>query len=250
MSPPLSIVIINKNGASKITACLESVAFADEIVVVDSGSTDRSMEIAREKGARVIEQEWLGFGPQKQFTVDQATNDWVFSLDVDERVTEELAASIKATLENPALNAYEIVRCNRFLGRYLRHGEGYPDPILRLFNRNHARFSDDLIHEKVIPDGDVGRLKGDLLHESEEGLTAYLEKQDHYTTLQAEALIRRGKRATLPQQLLSPVWRFIKMYFLKLGLLDGWPGLVHIAVGCRNSFSKYAKARAMQRARR
>lgn len=238
---PLSAVIITLNAASQLEDCLKSVAFCDEIVVVDSGSTDGTQVLAEKHGARVIVSEWRGFGPQKQFAVEQAAHDWVFCIDADERVSDRLRASIDDVLVSPAQVAYRFPRCNRFMGRYLRHGEGYPDWSLRLFDRRHGRWSDDPVHEKVIADGEVGTLVGDLMHDSAETLDSYLAKQNRYTTLAAKDAIARGKSATAAQIVLSPMLRFIKFYVIRLGFLDGVPGLVHILIGCGNSFAKYAK---------
>ncbi len=243
----LSAVLITRNSAAVLPPCLESLRFADEIVIVDSGSTDATPDIARRANAKIVHQDWLGYGRQKQFAVAQASHDWVLCVDTDERVSEPLRESILRELAAPRFHAYEMPRRNRFLGRWLKHGEGYPDRSLRLFDRRHANWSDDAIHEKVIANGPVGRLAGDLLHESEQGLDDYLAKQDRYTTLQAEALHARGKQAGIVRMLLSPPLRFIKFYFLRLGFLDGIPGLLHILIGCRNSFTKYAKLRALQR---
>jgi glycosyltransferase involved in cell wall biosynthesis len=243
----LSAVLITRNSEAVLPACLQSLTFADEIVVVDSGSTDATLDIARRANAKIVHQDWLGYGRQKQFAVAQAAHDWVLCVDTDERVSDALHESILFELRAPRFHAYEMPRRNRFLGRWLKHGEGYPDWSLRLFDRRHANWSDDPIHEKVLTDGPVGRLDGDLLHESEQGLADYLAKQDRYTTLQAELLHAGGKRAGLARLLLSPPLRFIKFYFLRLGFLDGIPGLLHILVGCRNSFAKYAKLRALQR---
>lgn len=246
MTERLSVVVITRDVERELPACLASVTFADEILVVDSGSTDATLAIARRHGARVLEQSWLGFGPQKQYGVSQARHRWVLCLDADERVSDELRTSIVATLQSPPHTAYAMARCNRFMGRWLRHGEGYPDWSVRLFDRERAAWSDDPVHERVVSHGSVGRLKGDLLHESEAGgLSAYLEKQNRYTTLHAQMLHDRGKRASVGRLLFSPFFRFIKFYFLRLGFLDGVPGLVHIAVGCMNSFLKYAKLREL-----
>lgn len=242
---PLSAVLITKDAASRIEACLDALGFCAEIVVVDSGSSDGTAALARQRGARVIESDWRGFGPQKQFAVDQARYDWVLCVDADERVSAELRASIAAALAMPAFKAYRFARRNRFLGRYLRHGEGYPDWSLRLFDRRHARWSDDAVHEKVVTDAAVGTLAGDLLHDSAETLERYLAKQERYTTLAAQEALAAGKRAGVARLLLSPLVRFVKFYLLRLGFLDGWPGLVHILIGCRNSYRKYAKIRAL-----
>jgi glycosyltransferase involved in cell wall biosynthesis len=238
---PLSVVIIVLNAASQIEACLKSAAFADEIVVVDSGSRDDTREIALKYGARVLHQDWLGFGRQKQFAVGQASHDWVLCLDADERVSEPLRASVVEALQAPRFRAYRMPRCNRFMGRWLKHGEGYPDWSLRLFDRRAANWSEDEVHEKVLTTSPVGSLQGDLLHQSQESLAGYLEKQNRYTSLQAEELARRGKQVTFGRLAASPLLRFMKFYFLRLGFLDGVPGLVHISIGCFNSFVKYAK---------
>lgn len=244
---PISVVLITFNAARQLEACLQSVAFADEIVVVDSGSNDDTQAIALKYGARVIFQAWLGFGPQKQFAVKQARNDWVLCIDADERVSENLRFSIVDALDRPEFQAYRMPRSNRFMGRYLRHGEGYPDWSLRLFDRRHACWSEDTVHEKVLTSSKIGTLRGDLLHDSAEDLGAYLEKQNRYTTLQAATLYQSGHRAHLAQLLLSPVVRFVRFYFFRLGMLDGIAGLVHIIIGCGNSFMKYAKLMALQK---
>lgn len=256
---PLSAVLITRNAASQLAECLASVAFCDEIIVVDSGSDDGTAEIAARHGARVIQSDWRGFGPQKQFAVEQASHDWVLCIDADERVNERLRESILAVTcprsgipgtqseSAPTLAAYRFARCNRFMGRYLRHGEGYPDWSLRLFDRRRARWSADPVHEKVLANGEIGTLQGDLLHESAESLEAYLAKQNRYSTLAAREALASGQRATVVHLLSSPLLRFIKFYFFRLGLLDGLPGFVHILAGCSASFAKYAKMLAFQR---
>ena len=244
---PLSAAIITLDCARPLAACLDSLGFCDEILVVDSGSTDGTVELAQSRGARVIRREWRGFGAQKQFAVEQASHDWVLCVDSDERVTPELRAGIERALAAPAAHAYEFARRNRFMGRYLRHGEGYPDWSLRLFDRRHARWSDDEVHEKVIAQGPPGRIAGDLLHDSAETLDGYLAKQNRYTTIAAQRLMLDGRRAGFARLVLSPLLRFIRFYFLRLGFLDGLPGLVHIAIGCQNSFLKYAKTIDLQK---
>lgn len=238
---PLSVAIITLNAATQLEACLQSARFGDEIVVVDSGSSDGTQALAQRHGARVVHQDWLGFGPQKQFAVDAASHDWVLCLDADERVTPELQAAIENALKDPSTAAFRFARCNRFLGRYLRHGEGYPDWSLRLFDRRQARWSDDAVHEKVITQGRIGELPGDLLHDSAESLASYLTKQNRYTTLAADMAFATGKRASLGRIAFSPLLRFIKFYFIRQGFRDGLPGLIHIVIGCCNSFMKYSK---------
>jgi glycosyltransferase involved in cell wall biosynthesis len=238
---PLSVAIITLNAASQLEECLRSIDFVDDIVVIDSGSTDETQALAMRYGARVIDQDWLGFGPQKQFAVDSAVHDWVLCLDADERVSPELQGAIKNALENPSAGSFRFPRCNRFLGRYLKHGEGYPDWSLRLFDRRQARWSDDAVHEKVETETPVGELQGDLLHDSAESLSSYLTKQNRYTSLAADMALAAGKRATFGRLALSPIIRFIKFYFVRQGFRDGLPGLIHISIGCFNSFIKYSK---------
>ncbi len=243
---PLSAVLITRNAASQLDACLASLAFADDILVVDSGSSDATAAIASSHGARVVQQEWLGFGRQKQFAVEQARYDWVLCVDADERVSEALRSSIARALAAPRAHVYASARCNRFMGRWLRHGEGYPDWNTRLFHRAHARWSADAVHEHVVTTEPVAQLEGDLLHDSAETLEGYLDKQNRYTSLQAQAMRRDGERASVAKLVVSPLSRFIKFYIIRLGFLDGVPGLVHIAIGCMNSFNKYAKLMALK----
>jgi glycosyltransferase involved in cell wall biosynthesis len=249
---PLSVAIITLNAAAQLGACLDACAFADEIVVVDSGSSDGTQALAQQHGARVVEMAWRGFGPQKQAAVELAAHDWVLCLDADERVTPELRASIETALAAAVMTqgtdrAFRMARANRFMGRLLRHGEGYPDWSLRLFHRAHARWSADPVHEKVEATGNVGTLAGDLLHESAESLESYLAKQNRYTTLQAARLHEQGRTAGWARIAFSPLLRFCKFYVFRLGFLDGVPGLVHITIGCGNSMLKYAKLRSLSR---
>lgn len=256
---PLSLVIITRDAAHELADCLASAAFAAETIVVDSGSRDDTAALAARSGARVIEHAWEGFGPQKNFAVGQATHDWVLCLDADERVSPDLADAIRALFARGAppdtaraepAAAYSIARRNRFLGRWLAHGEGYPDWNIRLFDRRRARWSADLVHEKVVADGKVVRLRGDLLHASAESIDAYIAKQNRYTTVQATAMHARGERASAAQLVLSPVARFLRFYVFRLGFLDGAAGFAHIAIGAFASLLKYAKLRALQADRR
>ena len=247
---PFSLVIITRDAGAQLQDCIASVGFAAETLVVDSGSRDDTVQIARRCGARVIEHEWLGFGAQKNFAVAQATNEWVLCLDADERLTPELGRSICAALTQPRFAAYTMRRRNRFLGKWLAHGEGYPDWNLRLFDRRGARWSEDAVHEHVVSSAPVGRLDGDLLHASAESFDDYLDKQNRYTTLQAAALFARGERSSAGRMIASPLFRFMRFYFLRAGFLDGVPGLVHIGIGCFNSFCKYAKLRALEQSER
>ena len=228
MTQAISVVLITLNAGTQLEACLKSVDFADEKLIVDSGSNDNTLQIARSHGAKVVEKEWMGFGPQKQFAVESARNDWVLCLDADERLGAELSAEIQKELTAPRAFAYEMPRCNKFMGRWLRHGEGYPDYCLRLFHRKHARWSEDSVHEVVVTQSPVIRLRSDLLHESAETLENYLDKQNRYTSLQANQRFAAGERANAFKLVFSPLLRFIKFYVVRLGFLDGLPGLIHI----------------------
>jgi len=243
----LSVVIITLNVEHSLSRCLQSVKFANEIIVVDSGSTDKTCAIAQEFGARVIHQDWLGYGGQKQFAVDRASHDWVLCLDADEWLSTELSDSILATMDDPQHKAYEFARCNRFLGSWLRHGEGYPDYNLRFYHRKYAAWTQDPVHEHVETEVEVGRLSGDLMHESEEGLESYLQKQNRYTSLQAQVLFEQGKKFSMMKMLLSPLFRFIKFYLIRRGWRDGVPGLIHISIGCFNTYMKNAKLWALNK---
>jgi hypothetical protein len=165
-------------------------------------------------------------------------------------LSPELERAIRNAMQEPRRQAYAMARRNRFLGRWLAHGEGYPDWNVRLFDRRHARWSEDVVHEHVLADGPVGRLDGDLLHASAESLDRYLAKQNRYTTLQAEAMHARGERFSAVRLVLSPLVRFVRFYVLRAGFLDGSAGLVHIAIGAFASFCKYAKLRALEQAER
>jgi len=245
---PLTVAIIAFNAGRQIGPCLASVApFANEILVVDSGSTDDTVEIAKRHGARVESKEWLGFGRQKQYAVSIARNDWVLCLDTDERVSEALAASIRESFSGRRYKAYRIARRNRFLGRWLAHGEGYPDWTLRLFHRTSASWSNDEVHETVLTTAEVGRLAGDLMHDSAEDVATYVMKQNRYTTLHAQSLYKQGVRASAWRLLASPVARFVKFFILRLGFLDGGPGFANIVIGCHSTFLKYLKLIEMQR---
>ena len=242
----LTLVVITKNAESCLEKCLKSADWIEHKIVVDSGSMDRTVEIATLAGAKVIHQDWLGFGPQKQFAIMQAPTDWVLCLDADEFLSPELTQSLQALFEQTELqDAYKFPRSNKFLGRFLKYGEGYPDWSLRLFNKTKARWSDDLVHEKVVAVGSellkVGKLRGDLMHESGESISHYIEKQNRYTDIQARLMIESGKNVSCSRLIFSPLMRFLKFYFVKRGFLDGLPGFVHILIGCFAAFLKYLK---------
>jgi glycosyltransferase involved in cell wall biosynthesis len=246
MTTPLTVTVITLNAGATLERCLRSVAWADEILVVDSGSDDATLDIARRLARRVEHHDWPGYGAQKRHATALARHDWILSLDADEWLSPELATALQTLLATGPDAAGYLLNCrNRFLGRWLLHGEGYPDPHLRLFDRRRGNWQDRPIHEQVLVAGPVARLQGDLLHDSAQSLSAYLAKQNRYTQLQAELLRQQGRRAGWSHLVLRPLWRFIRLYLLRRGFLDGIPGLVHILIGCFNTFSKYAKLREL-----
>jgi len=238
----LSVIIIAKNEAAHILGCLESVAFADEFIVVDSGSTDNTVALARDFGAQVhITPDWPGFGPQKNRALDLATGDWVLSIDADERVTPELAREIRAVLAAPRADAYEIARLSDFCGRLIRHSGWWPDYVLRLFKRGTARFTDAAVHERVVPEHPPLRLAGHFLHYPYPDLAALINKVNRYSSDAAVMMHARGKRATVFSALGHGFWTFIRIYLIRRGFLDGRHGLVLAVTAAAGSFFRYAK---------
>ena len=246
-TPRLSVVIITKNEAQRLPACLTSIAFADEIVVVDSGSTDGTQELARHAGARVIETtDWPGFGPQKQRGLDAATGQWVLCIDADEWLDARLTAAIQQVVaEDPqrpdAPVAYEIDRLSAFCGQWMRHGSWSPDIGVRLFKRGSARFSDDLVHERLLFSGQTARLPGRLLHNSITGIHDGLDKMNRYTTGRAADQRRQGKRGSLSKAVGHGLWAFLRSYLLRRGFLDGRIGFVLAVLDAHNSYYRYLK---------
>jgi len=243
----LSVIVITKNEARNIEDCLKSVAFADEWVVLDGGSSDNTCEIAQAFGARVVRSEnWPGFGKQKNRVLAEARGDWVLSIDADERVSAELAASIGSAVQNApagasAVAAYELSRLSRFCGQWMLHGNWYPDHVLRLFRRESARFSDDLVHERLLPQGEVGRLNGHLLHETMPNLDDALGKMNRYTTGRAIDLVRRGKRGGLASAVSHAMWTFVRGYIFRRGFLDGHLGFVLAWYNAESTYYRYLK---------
>jgi glycosyltransferase involved in cell wall biosynthesis len=245
---PLTVAIIARDAAAQIGPCLASAGFADELLVVDSGSTDGTVEVARRHGARVEVREWPGFGRQKQHAVSIARNDWVLCPAAAAGVPPARERSIRDALSTRRYRAWRLARRNRFLGRWLAHGEGYPDWTVRLFHRAHASWSNDEVHEAVLTTTEVGRLEGDLLHDSAEDIETYMAKQNRYSSLHAHALYNQGLRAGFWRLVGSPLARFVKFYVLRLGFLDGGPGFAHIVIGCHSTFQKYLKLIELQQA--
>ena len=237
----LSACIITFNEADRIEACLRSVSFCDEVVVVDSHSTDSTREIAGSLGARVIERDWPGYRSQKQFAVDSAGSDWVLCLDADERVTSELRTEIEALRSRgfPECAGWSVARITDYFGRFLRHGNAYPDRLIRVFDRRRGGWIGNEIHENTRVTGRVGRLTGRLEHFSYRSLTDHHARMAHYADLMARTLYARGKRCGLTKVLVNPQWRFVRGYVIRLGFLDGWRGLVFALVEANYVRRKY-----------
>jgi glycosyltransferase involved in cell wall biosynthesis len=248
LAPRLSVIVIARNESARIRACLESVAFADERVVVDSGSTDDTVAIARACGARVEQtSDWPGFGPQKNRALDLATGEWVFSIDADERVTPALRVQIQAAIAQPRFDAYSVNRSSSYCGQYMRHSGWYPDRIVRLFRRGHARFSDDLVHESLQVQGTVGRLDGELLHESFADFESVLDKVNRYSTAGAQALHAKGKKGSFGKALVHGMAAFLRTYVVKRGFLDGRLGFALALSNAQGTYYRYLKLWLMQR---
>jgi len=242
-STPISAVVICLNEADRIGRCLESLAFCDEIVVVDSGSTDRTVEICRELGAAVhVTPDWPGHGPQKNRALDRAGGDWIFSLDHDEWATPELREEIVRTLAAPGDKAaFVMPRRSSFCGRFMRHSGWWPDPVTRLFRRGAARFSEDHMHDRVIVQGPIGRLQHPVMHESITDLAQMIAKMNSYSSTSAAMLNRQGRRASLATAMLHGWWAFTRTYFLRLGFLDGREGFMLAIANAEGSYYRYLK---------
>ncbi len=239
---PLTLAIITLNEEDNIERCLRSVDFVDDIVVVDSGSKDRTVEIARSLGARVFEEHWRGYRDQKTRAAELGKNPWVLSLDADEALSEELAGEIESLFANrlPELDAYRIPRISFHLGRWIHHGGWYPDYQTRLFDKTRARWSAGHVHEHIQAD-EIGRLENNIKHWVFKDLSHNVRTNNEYSSLGAEDLVDRGKKASVFKLFFKPPFKFLEVYVLKRGFLDGIPGFI-IAVGAAYSlFLKFAK---------
>ncbi len=240
--PRLSAIVITRNEARNIGACLDSVAFCDERIVVDSGSDDDTPAIAQERGARVVTHDFAGFGPQKNHALSLATGEWVLSLDADERVGPALKDEILKAIAGGGADAYEMPRLSTFCGRPMRHSGWYPDHVLRLFRRGSARFSDDLVHERVVGAGAVGRLREPLIHHPVLRIEDALSRMDRYSTAGADMLVASGRRVSFMTGILRGLWAFLRTYVLRLGFLDGREGFLLAVANAEGTYYRYMKA--------
>jgi glycosyltransferase involved in cell wall biosynthesis len=245
--PPISATIITHNESANISRAIRSLDCADEILVVDSGSTDDTVKIASALGARTIAHSWEGFAAQKAFAVAQAAHDWILSLDADEELNEEARSAIRKWKESsPTVGAYRFARRARYLGRWILHSGWYPDWKIRLFNRNQAHWAGNYVHESVVANGTVETMPGEILHFTCDSLDDHRKRIEVYTDLAAREMFERGDSAGMASRWLAPVWVFVNAYFFRLGVLDGVPGLLIAWMAGRYVRRKYVKLHQLQ----
>jgi glycosyltransferase involved in cell wall biosynthesis len=239
----LSVAIITKNEEDRLPSCLKSVSFADDIVIVDSKSTDRTVEIAKDMGCRVFIEEWKGYGAQKNSAIQKCKNEWVLIIDADERVSEEMRQKIIEILKKPLADAYSFPLKNFFNGKWIKHCGWWPDRKVRLFKKSKGRINEALVHESIEVSGTVMEVNTPIIHEPIKDLNSILDKINIYSSLGAETLFQRGKKASTPLAFFKGVAAFLKLYILKLGFLDGHEGFVISFSHAVNTCYKYLKLR-------
>lgn len=242
----ISATLITYNEERNVARAIESLRCCDEVLVVDGGSTDRTVELASNLGARVIENAWKGYAEQKNFAAEQACYDWILSLDADEALSEALEAEIwQLKKTQPDCDAYTVPRMAQYLGRWILHSGWYPDRKVRLYHRRKARWVGKYVHESVQANGRVGQLQSNLLHFTCNSLSEHLKTMERYTTLAAEELVSQGRKIGYRHLLFDPPWTFFRSYILQRGFLDGFEGLAIAYMAAFYNFLKYAKARNM-----
>ena len=244
----LSVIIITKNSADIIAQCLQSVAFADEIIVLDSGSTDHTIEVCRQYTGQVFQTDWPGFGPQKNRALEKATGDWVLSIDSDEWVGDALREEIIACIQHPITPVFALRRRNQYCGHWVRFGDVGRDRVTRLFKRETARFSEDIVHERLITHEKISVLKNVLYHNSYRTYEALMSRMNHYTTLSAEQRFKRGKKSSFRHAIFSGLWAFLRSYVVRMGFLDGAIGYIVAMSSAQSSFYRHVKLRPLNRA--
>lgn len=243
----LSVIVICKNEESNIQACLESVAWADEIIVLDSGSSDKTVSICQTFTDKVEITDWPGFGKQKQRALERATQPWVLSIDADERVSDTLKQEILTTIQRgDAACGYNLPRQSSFCGRFMQYSGWSPDYVLRLFRRDQAHFTDDIVHERVICQGPVVNLHTPLLHYTYDSLHQAIEKANLYSDLNAKKLFANGARSSLKKAIFHGFWAFVRTYIIRQGFRDGRRGFMLAVVIASTTYYKYAKLALMQ----
>ena len=236
----ISIIIITFNESINIQRCLESVKWADEIIIIDSGSNDNTVKISKQYTDLVYEVNWPGFGPQKNRALAYATSDWVLSIDADEVITENLKNEILEAVQLEKFNAYKIPRLSSYCGKFLKHGGWWPDYVTRLIKKGKGKFTNDLIHEKIITDGEVGILKNHIVHYRSDKLEDTLDRMNKYSTIWANENKER-KKSNIGIAILHSIWTFIRIYLIRMGFLDGREGFLMAVSNSIGSFYKYVK---------
>lgn len=237
----LSIIIVAKNEATNIAECVRSARFADEVIVLDSGSTDGTVELARAEGARVVSTDWPGYGPQNNRGIDLATGNWFFSLDADERITPALAAEIRAAIEQPGIDGYRVPRTSMYCGRFMKHGGWRPDYTWRLARRGHGRFTDHVLHAHLQVRGTTGTLRESIVHYSYRSVEAVLEKLNRYSSASVTDMLARNKKGSFGRAVAHGLWAFARTYFLRLGFLDGRWGFMLAVFNAETTYYRYVK---------
>lgn len=244
----LSAILITMNEASVVRRCLDSIAWADEIVVVDSGSTDNTLDICSEYTTKILKTDWPGPGAQRNRAIDMAEGEWILALDADEWISPHLRAEIQGVISAPGDKvAYEMPRLSSYCGKYIRHSGWWPDRIMRLFKRNSARFNAELVHDHLIVEGNVGRLSNHLMHTAFENLEEVLKKLNRYSTDGAKVKFKKGKKANLCTAIFHGLWSFIHTYIIRGGFLDGRVGFVLAVSNAEGTYYKYLKLMFMQK---
>ena len=243
----LSVIVITKNEAQHIGRCLASVAWADEIIVLDSGSTDTTVSICRQFTDLVFITDWPGFGPQKQRALEKARHDWVLSIDADEEISPALKSEILQAMQQTHAQGFEIPRLSSYCGRQMKHGGWWPDYVLRLFRREAGQFSEDVVHEHIRVKGEIKRLDNPILHEAFINPEEVLHKINSYSSLGAEKMFKKNQKSSLGLALAKGLWTFIRTYFLKAGIMDGPEGLMLAISNAEGSYYKYLKLRELNK---
>lgn len=237
----LSIIVITKNEEENILDCLKSASFADEVIVLDSGSTDNTIILAESAGAKVFSSDWVSYGDQKNKAIDLASNDWIFSLDADERIPEMLQSEIKTSIQQEKYYVFDVPRSSLFISRFMKHSGWRPDRTKRLFKKQKARFTNHKVHEHLDTTESVGRLKTPIVHYSYRNIQTVMIKLDQYSTSKAEQLYSKGVKGSLSKALLHSTWAFLRTYFLRLGFLDGKMGLILALYNAQTNYYSYIK---------
>lgn len=244
--PELSIIIITRDEERNIRVCLESIKWADEIIVLDSGSRDGTVEICREYTAKVYETDWPGFGIQKNRALEKASGEWVLSVDADERVTEELRREIEAAIGQGQCDAYGIPRVSNYCGRFMRHGGWWPDMVTRLFRRGCGEFTESLVHERLLVRGRIGALKTPLIHYAFHDLEEVIERMNEYSKAGARMRLKEGSRGSMGRAIRHGLWMFFRTYILKAGFLDGREGFMLAISNAEGTYYRYLKLMYLQ----